>query len=92
MQKRKNYFIKKKFQFNFFSKFVLLLLIESALIISLFMYLSADTLTTGFQNSILTVERTQSFFFIPFVFITLIIVIGISLCGIIVFTSIILLG
>jgi methyl-accepting chemotaxis protein len=83
--RRKNYFIKKKFQINFFYKFILLLILESILIVSLFLYISRNSLTTGYLNSILRVEPTWDFFFIPFVLIALIVVLGISLAGMIVF-------
>ena len=83
--RRKNYFIKKRFQMNFFYKFFLLLALESILIISLFMYISNNTLTTGYLNSVLRIERTGDFFLVPFVLMTLIVVLGISLAGMIVF-------
>ncbi len=86
MQRRKNYLIKKRFQMNFAAKFIILLILESALIIGLFMFISQDTLTTGYYNSILRIERTQSFFIIPMVLLTLIIVIGLGLTGLVVFT------
>lgn len=86
MQKRKKYFINKKFQLNVLIQLVILLVLESALIVGLFMQISRDTLTTGYMNSILTMERTQDFFFTPFLFITLIVVIGIGMAGVIVFT------
>ncbi len=85
MLRRKNYFIKKKFQIHFLSGFVVLLLVESLLIAGLFMYVSANTLTTGYFHSQLTIERTSNFFFISFLLITLIVVIGIGLIGILVF-------
>jgi len=70
---------------NFSSKFILLIVLESILIVSLFLYISANTLTTGYLNSILRIEPTRDFFFVPFVLITLIVVLGISLAGMIVF-------
>ncbi len=72
MQRRKNYFIKKKFQLNFLSGFILLLILESLLIGGLFMHLSSDTLTTGYSNSVLKVERTSDFFFVSFLLSTFI--------------------
>lgn len=86
MKKRKNYFIKKKFQFSFAAKFVFLAILESFLIVGLFMNISYNTLTTGYQNSTLRVESTQNFFLVPFILITLIVVIGISLIAFVVFT------
>jgi len=86
MQRRRNYFIKKKFQMNFIVKFGLLLLLESILIIALFMYISKNTLTTGYAHSILKVENTQNFFIIPFTLVSLICFTAIGLAGMIVFT------
>ena len=85
MQRRKNYLINKKFQFTFSSKFVILLLLESVLIVTLFFYLSHDTVTTGYANAILTVETTRNFFSVPFILLTLIVAVGIALAGMIVF-------
>ena len=88
MQRRKNYLIKKSFQFSFSFKFIILLFIESVLIIGLFIYLSSDTLTTGFSNSILTVQTTQNFFLVPLVLFSLIVFVGITITALIVFTLI----
>jgi len=82
---RKNYFIKKGFQFNFALKFALLIAFEALLIAVLLMQVSGNTLTTGYTNSILTIERTQNFFFMPLVLIIFIAAIGIGLAGMIVF-------
>ena len=76
MERRKNFLIKKHFQFTFLGSFIVLLAVESVLIVSLFLFLSRDTLTTGYIDSILRVERTQNFFIIPFMLLTLIIVLG----------------
>jgi len=84
-QQRKNYLIKREFQLNFFWKFFALLLLESALLIGLFMYLSRNTLTTGYFNSVLTIERTQDFFLVPFLLLTFIILVGIGMAGMMVF-------
>lgn len=86
MQKRKNYLIKKKFQINFLSKFLILLLLESILIVGLFMFISNDTLTTGYMDSVLRVERTQEFFLQQFTLLALIVVVAIAMAGLIVFT------
>ena len=82
---RRNYFIKKKFQLTFIFRFLILILIEAALIGGLFMHISTDTVTTGYFNSILTVERTPNFFFAPVVFIMLIVGVGVAIAGMIVF-------
>ena len=85
MIRRKNYFIKKRFQMGFIYRFILLLLLESLLIAGLFMYISSDTLTTGYFNYILKIERTSDFFFISFLLITSIVVIGMAMIGMAVF-------
>jgi len=85
MQRRKNYLINKKFQFTFSSKFVILLVLESLLISTLFFYMTNDTVTTGYVNSILTVETTRNFFSVPFLLVTSIVAIGVALAGMIVF-------
>lgn len=85
MIRRKNYFIKKKFQLMFIFRFLILLLAEAALIGGLFMYISIDTLTTGYFNSILTIERTPNFFLIPVTLIISIVGIGIAIAGMVIF-------
>jgi len=85
MQTRKNYFIKKGFQMNFLLRFLVLLVLESVLIAGLFMYISTNTLTTGYMDYTLKIERTANFFLIPFILIAAIVVIGISIAGMIMF-------
>lgn len=85
MIRRKNYFIKKKFQVNFFYKFLIALLLESLLIAGLFMYVSNNTITTGYLDSILKIERTPNFFSVSFLLITLIVVVGVGVVGLAVF-------
>lgn len=85
MIKRRNYFIKKGFQLNFVYKFILLLLIEALLIAGLFMYISTDTLTTGYADSRLTIDRTWKFFLVPSLHIVLIVAIGTALIGLFLF-------
>ena len=85
MHKRRNYFVKKRFQLNFLSKFVMLLLIESVLITGLFIYVSSDTLTTGYLNSTLRIEKTPDFFMFSLVLIMLIAAVGMGITGMILF-------
>jgi len=85
MIRRTNYFIKKGFQFNFAFKFALLILLEAALIAGLFAQISGNTLTTGYSDSILTIERTPNFFLWPMLLVILITAVGISLAGMAVF-------
>lgn len=83
--RRKNYFIKKRFQISFLYPFVVLLLIEAVLIATLFIYISGDTLTTGYLNSILTVDKTANFFMVSFLLIIFIVGIGIAIAALAIF-------
>ncbi len=85
MLRRKNFLINKRFQFTFLAPFVVLLILESVLIVGLFFYLSQDTLTTGYVDSVLRVERTQNFFFVPFLLVTLIAALGLAMTGMVIF-------
>ena len=85
MMQRRNYFIKKGFQANFAIRFVILILLEAALIAGLFIYISGDTLTTGYADSILKIERTTNYFMLPMILVILISVVGVGLAGMIVF-------
>ena len=85
MHKRKNYFIKKKFQMNFLSKFVILIFLEAILTAGLFMYVSTDTITTGYLNSTLRIEKTPDFFFVSLLLIALIAIVGIGIAAMIIF-------
>ena len=84
--RRRNYFIKKRFQTSFFLRFVGLLLLEAALIAGLFLYAARGTITTGYHGSAFAVEQTARFFFVNLVLLTLIIGIAVGLCGMVVFT------
>lgn len=85
MIQRRNYFIKKGFQLDFAVKFIFLLLLEAVLIAGLFIYVSGNTLTTGYADSVLTIDRTSDFFLLPMAMIILITVVGITIAGMIVF-------
>lgn len=61
-QRRKNYFVKKKFQADFFLKFALLLALEAILIYALFMYVSRSTLTAAYRGMDFTIQRTNQYF------------------------------
>jgi methyl-accepting chemotaxis protein len=82
---RKNYFIKKRFQTVFFLKFVALLLVESLLITALLLLFSNDTVTTGYLNSTLRIEKTPDFFFTSFLLIILITMVGIGIAAMVMF-------
>jgi methyl-accepting chemotaxis protein len=85
MNRRRNYFIKKKFQLKFVYSFLVLLTLEASLIIGLFSYISRNTITAGYSNSILTIEHTAKFFFTQFLFIVFIVGIGITLAAMVIF-------
>lgn len=85
MFRRRNYFIKKELQIGFFYRFAILAVLEAVLITGLFMHISSGTITTGYSNSILTMKHTPGFFFVPFLFIVLIVCVGIGIAAMIVF-------
>ncbi|GAF80444.1 unnamed protein product [marine sediment metagenome] len=59
--RRKDYFIKKKFQRNFIFRFCILVVLGAA-ITGVFLYLlSADTVTTAFVSSRLSIVRTSDY-------------------------------
>jgi methyl-accepting chemotaxis protein len=82
---RKNYFIKKSFQIKFIIAFVLLLLVEAAAIVGLFMFMSRETLTTGYSGAHFVIEKTSSFFAISFIIIILVVGTAMALAGVILF-------
>lgn len=84
--RRKKYLIKKKFQIGFIYRFLLLTLLETGLVIGLFMYFSSDTITTGYVNSNLRVETTSNFFMVPLLLIVLIVGLGITIASMVIFT------
>ena len=85
MKRRRNYLIKKKFQFAFSYGFILLLVAGALLIGALFAYVSNDTLTTGYLNSTLQVERTSRFFSAALIVIVLAVAAGIGITGLALF-------
>ena len=75
--RRRNYFIKKKFQVNFTVKFLIIILIEAFLAAGLFLYMSKGTLTTGYLGSELRIARTYDFF-LTMLLLSNLIIVGIS--------------
>lgn len=57
--KRKQYFIKKDFQFKFILKFCFIILIGTILSTGLLFLFSQDTLTSSFQQSRLVIKNTS---------------------------------
>lgn len=82
--RRRNYFIKKKFQIDFSIKFLIVIVIEAILAIGLFAYLSKGTLTTGYLGSELKIAGTRDFFLPALLFSNLIIVGVTAIVGIVV--------
>jgi len=74
-KKRRQYFIKKDFQFRFILKFCLLVLVGGVISTGLLFYLSSGTLTSSFHNSRLVVSET-SFAILPAVLYTNLITLG----------------
>lgn len=75
--RRRNYFIKKKFQVDFTIKFLIIILIEVLLAIGFFIYMSRGTLTTGFIGSDFRIARTSEFF-LPTLFLSSLIILAIT--------------
>lgn len=80
--RRRNYFIKKKFQIDFSIKFLIIIVIEAVLAIGLFLYISKGTLTTGYLGSELKIAGTSDFFLPMLLFSNLIIVGATGIIGI----------
>jgi len=83
--RRKNYFIKRKFQADFFIKFIVLLIVEALIIAVLFMFISRGTLTTAYSSEGLTIQRTGIYFLINFLLISCVAGLSISIAGLFVF-------
>lgn len=75
--KRRNVFIKKRFQTDFAVRFLVLIIIESILAIGLFVYLSRDTVITGYSGTELIIADTGEYF-LPTLVLTNLIVIGLT--------------
>ena len=75
--RRRNYFIKKKFQIDFSVKFLIIIVIEAVLAIGLFLYLSKGTLTTGYLGSELKIASTYDFF-LPMLLFSNLIIVGVT--------------
>lgn len=83
--RRRNYFIKKKFQIGFIYRFIALIFLEAILIAGLLMYVSKGTLTTAYFGTHLQIEKTPIFFLRSFIIITLVAGIAIGLAGLVIF-------
>lgn len=82
--RRRNYFIKKKFQIDFSIKFLILIVIEAILAIGLFIYLAKGTLTTSYLGSELKIAKTSEFF-LPTLLLSNLVILGVTgIVGIIV--------
>jgi len=87
--RRRNYFIKKKFQTSFILKFCLLILMGSLLSGAIVYFMSKSTLTTTFENSRLVIKNTGEYI-LPAVFLSsMIVIVAIGIAAILVtlFTS-----
>ena len=75
--RRGNKFINRKFQTGFALKFLLLIVLESALAIGLFWYLSKGAIITGYAGSELVVTSAGKFF-LPNLLIANLVIVGIT--------------
>ena len=83
--RRKKYFIKKSFQTEFFLGFVLLLIFQAFIVTGIFISLSNQTLTTGFQGSRFVIDKTSNFFFLNFIVVGLVVAVCFALAGMLIF-------
>lgn len=74
--KRKNYFIKKEFQFKFIIKFSLIIFAGTILSTGLVFLFSQESLTSSFENSRLVIKNT-GYAIMPAVIITNLITLGV---------------
>ncbi len=87
--RRRNYYIKKKFQRNFILKFCALVVLGSVISGAILYALSSATVTTTFENSRLTIKSTADYI-LPMVFLAsvfVVIIVGIATIFITLFTS-----
>lgn len=72
--KRKTVFINKGFQTDFSIRFLILIVIEAALAVGLFAYLSRGTVITGYSGNVLVIASTSEYFLPAALFINLIVI------------------
>ncbi len=75
--KRRTVFINKGFQTDFSIRFLILIVIEAAMAVGLFAYLSRGTVITGYSGSELVIARTSEYF-LPAALLINLIVIGLT--------------
>ena len=75
--KRRTIFINKGFQTDFSIRFLILIVIEAAMAVGLFAYLSRGTVITGYSGSELVIARTSEYF-LPAALLINLIVIGLT--------------
>jgi len=83
--RRTNFYVKKKFQSDFFIKFAMLLILEAVLFSALFIYVSKGTLTAAYHGADFTIQRTAEYFFADFIVVILIVGAAVGFAGIFVF-------
>jgi len=83
--RRRNYFIKKRFQTKFSVYFLALVISELFLIGALFLYVARNTITAAYLLEGLKIERTVSFFFMSFIIISLFVAVTIGFSALAVF-------
>ena len=88
-ERRKHYFIKRKFQLTFILKFCFLVIIGSFISIGLIYAVSRGTVTTSFENSRLVITSTADFI-LPAVLLSsaiVVLVVGLATMFITLYTS-----
>jgi methyl-accepting chemotaxis protein len=88
-EKRRNYYINKRFQGEFIIKFCVLVLLGSLISAVIIYIMTSSTVTTAFVNSKLTIKSTADFI-MPAVLLAsavVVVFIGIAAIGITLFTS-----
>lgn len=75
--KRRNIYIKKRFQADFSIKFLVLIVVEALMAIALFGYLSRGTVITGYSGNELVIAKTGEYF-LPAVLLVNLVVIGVT--------------
>lgn len=83
-ERRRNYFIDRKFQASFIIKFCLLVTLGTLISAGLVIFLSRSTVTTSFENSRLVIKNTADFIFPAILFSSAIVIAAIGVAAIIV--------
>ena len=86
--KRKNYFIDRTFQAKFMIKFCIIVIVSSALVIGLLVFLSKGSTTVAIENTEVVVKRTADFI-LPMVIQTVLLTFLFSATAVLVLTMVV---